>query len=201
MNVRNVDLMRSARESLSGRWGQAIGVTLVYFLITAAVQGLSNISPIFMLGLLALSGPLGLGISIYFLNVSRGRVAQFEQMFEGFKYFINAMATYILMVIFIFLWMLLLIIPGIIAALSYSMTFYILAEEPTTDPMVALRKSKEMMNGYKMKLLGMSMMFLGLGILCILTLGIGFLWLMPYMYVSYAKFYDDIKHPQIEYKG
>jgi uncharacterized membrane protein len=89
--------------------------------------------------------------------------------------------------------MLLLIIPGIIAALSYSMTFFIIADDESIEPMEALKKSKKMMEGYKLKLFYLSIRFFGLALLCILTLGIGFLWLIPYTYVTMAKFYDDIK--------
>ena len=89
--------------------------------------------------------------------------------------------------------MLLLIIPGFIYAIAYSQAFYILADEPKTDPLVCIRKSKEMMDGYKMKYFLLQLSFLGWALLCILTLGIGFLWLVPYIQVSNAIFHDDIK--------
>ena len=98
------------------------------------------------------------------------------------------------MAVFILLWMLLLIIPGIIAALAYSQTFYILAEDESIGAMDALKKSKEMMNGYKWKYFCLSLRFLGWVLLCILTLGIGFLWLAPYVEVSYAHFYEELKN-------
>jgi uncharacterized membrane protein len=88
--------------------------------------------------------------------------------------------------------MILLIVPGIIAALGYAMTFYILADDPLLKAQDAMKKSKTMMNGYKLKLFYMGLRFFLLGILCILTLGIGFLWLIPFIHTSMAKFYDDI---------
>jgi uncharacterized membrane protein len=97
------------------------------------------------------------------------------------------------MFVFILLWMLLLIIPGIIAALSYSMTFYIIADDETMDAMEAIDKSKAMMDGYKWKYFCLALRFVGWALLCILTLGIGFFWLMPYMQVTNAKFYEDVK--------
>jgi uncharacterized membrane protein len=97
------------------------------------------------------------------------------------------------MVLFIVLWLLLLIIPGIIAAISYSMTFYILADDKSIKPMEAIDKSKKMMDGYKWKYFFLCLRFFGWALLCILTLGIGFLWLIPYINVSIAKFYDDVK--------
>jgi uncharacterized membrane protein len=83
-------------------------------------------------------------------------------------------------------------VPGIIAAISYSMTFYIMSEDNSISGTAAIDKSKKMMDGYKMKYFYLCLRFLGLALLCILTLGIGFLWLMPYIYVTCAKFYDDI---------
>ena len=89
-----------------------------------------------------------------------------------------------------------LFIAGIIAAIAYSQTFYILAEDDTIGSMEALRKSKEMMNGYKWKYFCLGLRFIGWALLCVLTVGIGFLWLSPYIQVSYAKFYEDLKTNQ-----
>lgn len=97
------------------------------------------------------------------------------------------------MILYVLLWTLLLIVPGIIAALGYSMTFYILADEPELKAEEALRKSKAMMDGYKLKLFYLDLRFFLLAFLCILTLGIGFLWLIPYVNVTTALFYEDIK--------
>lgn len=95
--------------------------------------------------------------------------------------------------IFIFLWSLLLIIPGIIAAYRYSMAFYILNDNPKMGAMDALRESKKMMVGYKGKLFFLSLSFIGWTILSVLTLGIGFLWLIPYMNTTTANFYQNLK--------
>jgi uncharacterized membrane protein len=91
------------------------------------------------------------------------------------------------------LWALLLIVPGIVAAISYSMTFFILAEDSSLTPMEAINKSKQMMDGYKLKYFYLCLKFIGWALLCCLTLGIGFLWLIPYIQVSTAKFYDELK--------
>jgi uncharacterized membrane protein len=102
------------------------------------------------------------------------------------------------MLLFVILWTLLLIIPGIIAGLSYSMTFYILSDDRTLKPREALDKSKQMMDGYKMKLFKLALRFFLLALLCILTLGIGFLWLIPYANVTMANFYDDVRHGKVQ---
>jgi len=187
------EIMRSGKEALQGKWGLAIGTFLVYEIIIGAFQRTTEDHSYTSLLLLAIAGPLLLGVSGFSLNISRDKEARFEQIFEGFRNYVTSLVAYLLMILFIFLWMLLLIIPGIIAALSYSMTFFIIADDESIEPMEALKKSKKMMEGYKLKLFYLSIRFFGLALLCILTLGIGFLWLIPYTYVTMAKFYDDIK--------
>jgi uncharacterized membrane protein len=190
MKTENVVLMQMAKKSLKGKWGLAIGTFVVYMLVAAILQIIPIIGPI---ASLIISGPLALGLAIFSLSISRNQNAKLEQIFQGFSNFGTALGAYLLMILFIILWTLLLIIPGIIAAISYSMTFYILADDNSIGAMDAIDKSKKMMDGYKWKYFCLGLRFLGWALLCILTLGIGFLWLMPYMQVSMAKFYDDVK--------
>jgi uncharacterized membrane protein len=194
MKTENVVLMQMARESLKGKWGLAIGTFIVYMVIAGGLQMIPFIGPI---ASLIIMGPLVLGLAIFSLSISRNQDAKLEQLFHGFNNFGNALAAYLLMVLFILLWLLLLIIPGIIAALSYSMTFFIIADDPEIKPMDAIDKSKKMMDGYKWKYFCLGLRFLGWALLCILTLGIGFLWLFPYIQVSTAKFYEDVKDTAI----
>ena len=97
------------------------------------------------------------------------------------------------MCIFILLWTLLLIIPGIIATYSYAMTFFIIADDPQAGALEAIGRSKEMMRGHRWKLFCLFLRFIGWSLLCLLTFGIGFLWLTPYMQTSLAHFYDDVR--------
>jgi uncharacterized membrane protein len=86
----------------------------------------------------------------------------------------------------------------IIAALSYGLAFFLMADNPKIGIMEALKKSKKMMYGHKWKYFCLGLRFLGWILLSILTLGIGLLWVAPYMYVSYAKFYEDVKANYVE---
>jgi len=183
MTTENRKLMQMARESLDGNWILAVGTFLVYMLIV------SGSSPLY----LVLAGPFTLGLAGFTLSLSRKEEARVEQIFHGFQYFGNSVIAYLLMFFYIFLWSLLFIIPGIIASLSYSMTFYLMADDPTLRPQQALDKSKKMMDGYKWKFFCLGLRFIGWIILCMITFGIGFLWLFPYMQVSYANFYEDLK--------
>ena len=194
MGTENLELMKMARASLKGNWGLAIGTFLVYIIIIGALQALADEFPMVGLATLIVTGPLVLGLTLFSLSIARDENARFEQLFDGFKNFGLALGAYLLMVLFIFLWMLLLIIPGIVASIRYAMTFYIIADNPGIGPLDAIDKSKEMMYGYKMKFFLLVLIFIGLSLLCILTLGIGFLWLIPFINVTTAKFYDDIKN-------
>ena len=189
MATENVILMKMARESLKGRWGLAIGTFLIYTVIVSSFGAMQKVGLISLL----VAGPMALGAAIFSLSLSRGGEAKVEQIFDGFRYFANSLVTYLLMILYVFLWLLLLIVPGIIAAMSYSMVFYIIADNPTLKPSETLDQSKKMMDGYKWKLFYLFLRFFLLALLCILTLGIGFLWLIPYANVTMAKFYDDIK--------
>ncbi len=186
-SVSNRDLMRMARESLANRWGFAIKIFLLYMLIAMC----ANILP--ALGPTLLIGPLLVGLYMVFLLIARGSEAKIDNLFDGFKCFGTALCAYLLMALFVFLWMLLFIIPGIIAGLSYSMTFFIIADDPSIGPMEAINKSKQMMQGYKWKLFCMGFRFIGWVLLCLCTCGIGFFWLAPYKITALAHFYEDVR--------
>ena len=189
----NSTLRQMARESLKGKWNIVVPTFLVYFIIVGVIEYLGEQAPILNVLTIIVSGPIVLGISIFSLNIARNKDAKIEQLFEGFRNFGTSILAYVLMVLFIILWTILLIIPGIIAAISYSMTFFIIAEDETIGAYDALKKSKEIMNGHKLKFFYLGFSFFGWFLLSIFTLGIGLLWLAPYVNVSYVKFYDDIK--------
>lgn len=189
METKNAVLMMRARESLSGKWGLALGGGLVYLII---VVGLGSFEYFGSIISLVITGPLSLGLAKFMLAISRKQEATVSQIFDGFDQFGLALKTYLLMVLYVVLWSFLLIIPGIIAAIAYSQSFYLLAEGKTVSAQETLRKSKEMMVGYKWKYFCLGLRFVGWFILSILTLGIGFLWFFPYVQVSMAKFYEDI---------
>jgi len=191
MVTTNKNLMAQAREALSGRWGLAVGTFFVYMLIAGIVSGVC--SPYGSVVVLLAVGAFALGIATFSLALARKQDAKFEMIFSGFSNFLKALGLYLLIFLFTILWTLLLIIPGIIAAFSYSQAFYIMADDPSVGAMEAIDRSKKMMDGYKWKYFCLNLRFIGWALLCILTLGIGFLWLIPYMQVSYAKFYDDVK--------
>jgi len=95
--------------------------------------------------------------------------------------------------LFIYLCLIIFYIPAMIAQYRYSMSFYILRDNPEIGIHQSIRESSEMMKGYKWKFFLLGLSFIGWGLLCVLTLGIGLLWLMPYMNTTYANFYNELK--------
>jgi len=187
--VSNKEIRALARAQLKGGWLTAIGVFLVYFILVSASSAL-------VVGPLILGGPLFLGLVVFLLNKVRGENAAFENLFDGFQRFVPALILYLLQTIFIILWSLLLIVPGIIKSFSYSMAFFILRDNPEISANDALKQSITMMKGNKWRLFCLYLSFIGWMILCVFTFGIGFLWLCPYIYLSHANFYEELKKSQ-----
>ncbi len=112
----------------------------------------------------------------------------------GFGNWLHVVWGMILSTIYIFLWTLLLIIPGIIKSYSYALTPYILVEHPEMSANEAIEESMRLMDGHKFDLFYLQLSFIGWAILSILSLGLGFFWLIPYQMTAQAAFYRDIKN-------
>lgn len=183
----NSELRRQAADVLTGNWGMAAIITLVYGLL---VGGGSSAS-MGIIGLALL--PVYYGYAVLFLDLVRGTNLDFGRLFDGYKDIGRIFGTVLLYQIYILLWTLLLVIPGIMKSYSYAMTFYILKDYPELAYNSAIEKSMAMMSGYKMKLFLLDLSFIGWAILCLFTLGIGFLFLGPYVQAAHAAFYEDLK--------
>lgn len=116
----------------------------------------------------------------------------FEQLFEYLPYWKTTAIAKLLKNIYIILWTLLFIFPGIIAAYSYAMTDYILADNPELSASEALSWSKQLMAGNRWRLFCLEISFIGWSFLCLFAYGIGNLWLTPYKQAAIAAFYREI---------
>lgn len=175
----------AAREQLSNIWIVAV-LTL---LVANIIIGIVSISTV---GIIVL-GHFSVGLAMWSLDVANGNEPRLERIFDGFKNFVNPLVAYILMSVLIGAGIVFLIVPGIIIALGLSQTFFIIAENPETDGIKALQQSWNMMKGYKTTYFLLCMRYFLLGILCVLTLGFGFLLLAPYIQVTNANFYLEIR--------
>lgn len=224
------ELKQQAKDSLKGRWGQAVLLNLVPTLITialimiiaiptallfahsyndpAAVQDMANntnggaassgggivsgiINALFMSG-----------ISWTYLDILRGTkstIEPFKDAFRGFTglFLGGVILLAILISIFTTLWALLFVIPGIIKSYSYSQSYFIYYDvitETGEKPSVlnTITASRKLMDGYKGKLFWLDLSFIGWHILAMLTAGIGYLWLNPYITATKAAFYEQL---------
>ena len=184
----NSELKNRAIDALTGNWGLGAVITLVYGLVMNAptlpyriMESVAS-SSFSLIALLLL--PLGFGYTVLFLDVIRGIKLDFARRILG---------TMLLTTVYTFLWTLLLVIPGIMKSYSYAMTLFILKDYPELQYDAAIEKSMAMMSGHKMKMFLLDLSFIGWAILCCFTLGIGFLFLAPYVEASHAAFYEDLK--------
>lgn len=140
-----------------------------------------------------IGGTIQLGYCKFLLKQHDRQDPQFNDVFSEFDRFGDGFAQRFLCNLYISLWSLLLIIPGIIKSLSYAMTPYILAENPGMRANDAITLSREMMDGYKADLFMLRLTFIGWNLLAILSLNIGFLWLNPYTRAADAAFYRELQ--------
>ncbi len=215
-----VELKESAKNSLKGKWGEAILVLIIFGLISMAVTGIALIGnnaalnsadsiskfleapnsfnfgiPQIISSILSVlvAAFLSLGSVSYFLKVSRNENVTFKELFSKTSLWLLYIGVTIMTSIFIGLWSLLLIIPGIIARYRYAMVNYIMIDNPELGVFGAIKRSKEIMVGHKMDLFVLHLSFIGWLLLSALTLGILMLYVTPYMNVTYANFYNSIK--------
>ena len=196
--MENNQIMKEAQESLKGKWGISIAACLIAGVITIMITILGGylINEDWGGNLLSLfvTPPIGVGLALFFLNIHTGNKLEIKTIFNPFKeVWLNSVLAYFMMIVIILIGFLLFFIPGVIATLMFSQVLYIIAEDNKIDPYNALVKSKKMMEGNKWKLFKIWLIILLLAIVCILTLGIGFIWLAPYQNAVYAKFYNVIK--------
>lgn len=150
------------------------------------------------IGVIFVSGTLLVGLNTINLKAFRREQFDIVELFQPFKSnYTQTLVAYILKSIFTILWTLLFVIPGLIKIFSYSMTEYILAENPKIEGNDAITKSRELMDGHKGRLFLLQLSFIGWILLSILTLGIGMIFLIPYMNAATAAFYLDLTKDQV----
>lgn len=197
-----------ALSALENKWGNFVLITFVYGFIIGITQILSGdkdspaILHLIGLVLFILALPLTWGYQTLFLGAVRGGDATAKDMFEGYnkELFSRVLTTTLLYYVYVFLWSLLLLIPGCIKSYSYAMTPYILKDNPEMKNNAAIEESMRMMDGHKLELFLLDLSFIGWAILSILTCCIGFLWLAPYMNMARVNFYEDLKKASVEVK-
>ncbi|MBL7764851.1 MAG: DUF975 family protein [Chitinophagaceae bacterium] len=179
------EIKDEALAKLNNNWGTAILALLIVIAISMASSFIPFAS-------ILISGPFSLGMAGIYLKISRGWKPDINGVFDGFKQFGNAIGASILIGLIVLLGCLLLIVPGIIAALALSQTYRIMHDNPQMSITDAMQKSHDMMKGHRGDYFIFNLSFIGWALLCILTLGLGFLILGPYVATSNSIYYNKL---------
>ncbi|MBQ7374860.1 MAG: DUF975 family protein [Clostridia bacterium] len=150
------------------------------------------VASVFSIIYMIIGGAVGIGYSKFNLDLMDGNEARVGTLFDYFNEWKKGFVARLLRSIYIFLWSLLFVIPGIMASYSYALVHHVMAEDPSLTAREALRESKEIMRGNRWRLFCLLLSFIGWDILGALTLGIGYLWITPYREAAIAAFYRDI---------
>ena len=188
-------LRAKAWNAMRDKWGQAAVATLIIYIAYLLVCALSALVP--LLGLLVILFVLSVvSVGIYFIfwdvYLGKGNV-EVKTVLEPLQDYGRYLGGVLLTFIYVLLWSLLFYIPGIIKLFSYSMTFYIMRENPGMKGEQAIRRSMAMMKGHKMDLFLLMLSFIGWIRLGMITLGIAYLWIYPYIYTALSAFYEELK--------
>lgn len=188
-----------ALQSLEGNWAKGAIATFIIFILFDLVGGspsfwLGQTASIITQGIITIALlPLAWGYRVFFLRLIRLENPKYESLFDGFSEYFRIFMAEFLKGFYILLWLLLLIIPGFVKEYSYAMTEFILLDNPEMSGEEAICQSMRMMDGHKMRLFMIDLSMIGWVILSFLTLGIGFLFLIPYNYSAHAHFYEELK--------
>lgn len=193
--MNRIELKSQAKQQIKGK----IGILFVIWLIIAVISGIASLvlSLIPFVGSIAdaiiVTPAFALSIVRVYLNITSNAMPSAGDAFCGFDDFWSAFKVNFLVGLFTFLWSLLFVIPGIIKSYSYSMSMYILAENQGKAALECINESKLMTNGYKMDLFVLSLSFIGWALLGVITFGIAFIWVIPYINATYANAYNSLK--------
>lgn len=203
----NQEYKNAALSALKGSWPQAVVATFILLLLFSLsdsaeyVPGTTIVIVSSVISLLALPVMVGYVNAFSNLYYCSDRALLNNMSSITFKGYFRSLAAMFLMSLVVGLLTLLLIIPGVIASMAFYLTPYILKDNPELSILDTLRLSRKMMHGHKMQLFCLQLSFIGWGLLNLLTLGIGTLWLLPYMTTTMAAFYQDLRLQYIMKEG
>ncbi len=193
--MNRAELKAMAKEQIKGKIGTLFVITLIIAVVTVIGNVLGAFIPV--VGSIAVtifvSAPLAFSMVKIYLSIAAGNDVEAGDAFTGYSDFWGAFKVQFFVGLFTFLWSLLFYIPGIVKSFAYSMSMYILADNPGMGALEAIKKSKEMTNGHKMDLFVLGLSFIGWMLLISFTCGIAAIWVVPYMNTTYANVYKKLK--------
>lgn len=180
-------LKRRAKSQLTNQWLDAIAASLIYLVFVMLINYIG-------IGQFILYGSLTFGYVLYISCLVDRHISNLNLLFQGFKRFLDTMVAGLLYSLGIGVGLILLIVPGIILSCGLSMTFYIMSDDPNISGVDALKKSWEMMKGHKWEYFCLQLYFFWWMLLALITAGIAYIWLLPYMTATNLNYYRKLKY-------
>ena len=214
------DFRAQARTALKGKWMQAAIAGLIAGIMggTVLYQGYANSGAtntvsesattgftweivlvtaalVVVAGILAfiIGSIVGLGYAKFNLELYTNETADFKTIFSERSRYKECFKLFFMQFLYVSIGSLLFVIPGIIALYANCMGAYIMVENPEMSAKEALAASRAMMKGNKWRLFCLNFSFIGWDILASFTMGVGKLFLCPYVEAATAAFYNEIK--------
>ena len=197
--VSNKELRARARATLGNQifereWMFPLLILLLLGAVSAMASAITaGIASFFLVGFLMYAE------ARYFLGLVRKttKADDFNSLIDGVKENpLDQMVLGILVTLFVALWSLLFVIPGIIMLYAYSMSAYVKVDHPEYSPIQAIRASVELMRGHKWQLFVLDLSFIGWYLLSFVTFGLAAFWVAPYVAASRAEFYQELVKSQ-----
>ncbi|MBO7209206.1 MAG: DUF975 family protein [Clostridia bacterium] len=197
--MNRVELKSRAKQQIKGKIGILFGVSLIIAFLSVAAFFVLSLVPYGNLIFATIVSPaFTLSITRVYLNVASGVKPDVSDAICGFDNFWSAFKVNFLGSLFIYLWSLLFVIPGIVKSISYSMAIYILAENKGKPALECINESKAITNGHKSELFILGLSFIGWILLGYITLGIAYIWVLPYIQTTFANAYYSLKTVKLE---
>lgn len=196
--MNRVEIKNFAKEKLSGNLGSiwkiliiALGISLASTCVLSILFNKMDADFLdSLLGILMM--PLGIGTTAFFISLIENENFEAKDLFKYYHDFVKVIGVTVLMSLIVMLGYICFIIPGIILTLSYSLVPIILIKKPELGIVETLKYSREKMQGHKLDTFVLGLSFIGWAILGTLTFGILYIWLYPYMQLTFTKFYLNI---------
>lgn len=193
--MNRIELKSKAKQQIRGKIGILFVISLIIALITGVASAVLSLIPFVgnLVNSIIIAPAFALSVIRVYLNVTANVKPTTSDAFCGFDDFWSAFKVSFLVGLFTLLWSLLFIIPGIVKSYAYSLSMYVLAENKGKPALECINESKAMTNGHKMDLFVLGLSFIGWILLGIVTFGIAYIWIFPYMNATYTNAYNSLK--------
>ena len=194
--MNRAELKAMAKEQIRGKIGILFVVTLLMAIFSGIAVAVLSLIPVVgpIVAVVIVTPAFSLSMVRIYLALTYHVKPEVKDLFTGFDDFWAAFKVTFLSGLYIFLWSLLFVIPGIVKTYAYSMSMFVLAENKGMSANECITASKEMTQGYKMELFVLDLSFIGWMLLGSITFGIAYIWVAPYMQATRANAYNTLKH-------